>query len=247
MTGGTDTVPAVSGTHAPPLRDDARTIAWWLTLGLVVGGIVGGVVGGAGGRLVMLVLRLTSDANGFVSDDGFTIGSFTLFDSLQLYAGMALIGAVNGLFYVGARRLLPRRFRVALWGAVGAAVVGGMVVKTEGIDFVVLEPRWFAIAAFVALPGAAAFAVAAVLEHLAPLQPWRVSRWTALLVVPALPAFLALPLAVTGGVLVLAAGRISASRRIPASPLARGAALTLALGLVAVGALDLWRDATELL
>jgi hypothetical protein len=237
----------VSASPTPSLRDDARTIAWWLALGIVVGGIVGGLVGGVGGRAVMLVLRLSSDADGVVSDDGFTIGSFTLFDSLQLYAGMALFGAVNGLCYVGARQLLPRRFRVALWGAVGAAVVGAIVVKTEGIDFVVLEPRWFAIAAFVALPGAAALAVAAVLERLASLEPWRVPRWSAVLLVPALPAFVALPLAVAGGVLVLAAARISASRRLPASPLARGAALALTLGLVAVGALDLWRDATELL
>ena len=66
-------------------------------------------------------------------------------------------------------------------------------MSEHGIDFVVLEPRSFAIAAFVALPGAAAFAVAAVLERLAPLEPWRVSRWAALLVVPALPAFVALP------------------------------------------------------
>ena len=119
-------------TPLPSLRGDARTIAWWLSLGLVVGGIVGGLVGGVGGRLVMLVLRLSSDADGVVSDDGFTIGSFTLFDSLQLYAGMALFGAVNGLCYVGARQLLPRRFRVALWGAVGAAVVGRAIPPQGG-------------------------------------------------------------------------------------------------------------------
>ena len=73
----------MSQTSLPSLRGDARTIAWWLTLGLVVGGVVGGLVGGVGGRIVMLVLRLASDANGVVSDDGFTIGSFTVFDSLQ--------------------------------------------------------------------------------------------------------------------------------------------------------------------
>ena len=90
----------MSQTSLPSLRGDARTIAWWLTLGLVVGGVVGGLVGGVGGRIVMLVLRLASDANGVVSDDGFTIGSITVFDSLQLYAGMALVGAINGLAYV---------------------------------------------------------------------------------------------------------------------------------------------------
>jgi hypothetical protein len=40
----------------------------------------------------MLVLRLTSDADGVVSDHGFTIGEFTLSDSLQVYAGMTLAG-----------------------------------------------------------------------------------------------------------------------------------------------------------
>ena len=158
-----------------------------------------------------------------------------------------MAGAINGLFYVGARRLLPRRFRAALWGAVGAAVVGGLVVKTDGVDFVVLEPRWFAIAAFVALPGAAAFAVASVLERLAARAPWQCSRWAALLVVPALPALPALPLAAVGGAMVLAAGRLSSSRRLPANPLARGAALALVIAIVVAGALDLARDAAELL
>jgi hypothetical protein len=102
----------------PPLRADVRTVAWWLVIGFTIGGVVGGLVGGVGGRGLMFALRVTSDADGIVSDDGFTIGQFTLSDSLQLYAAMSLAGAVNG--------------------------------------FHVLEPRWFAIVGFVALPGLAA-------------------------------------------------------------------------------------------
>jgi hypothetical protein len=64
----------------PPLRADMRTVAWWLVVGVTVGGVVGGL----GGRGLMFALRLTSDADGIVSDDGFTIGHFTLSDSLQL-------------------------------------------------------------------------------------------------------------------------------------------------------------------
>ena len=195
----------------------------------------------------MLVLRLTSDANGVTSDDGFTIGSVTVFDSLQLYAAMALAGAVNGALYVGARRLLPRRARVALWGAVGAAVVGGLVVKTEGVDFVVLEPRWLAIAAFVALPGLAALAVAAVVERLARREPWQCSRWAALLLVPAAPASLAVPLAAVGGATVLAGARIVPLRRLAGTTVARTAAVTVAVVLVVAGGLDVARDAAELL
>jgi hypothetical protein len=231
----------------PPIRDDVRTIAWWLTVGFVVGGIVGGIVGGVGGRAVMLALRLASDAGGLVSDDGFTIGQLTLFDSLQLYAGMALAGALNGVAYVAARRLLPTRGRTLLWGLLGAAIVGSQVVKTDGVDFNVLEPRWFAIAGFVALPGLAALAIAWAIERSAQVEPWSCSPWFALLLVPALPGLLAAPLVLLGAGLTLALGRIVALRRLPGRALPQLLALAFVAIVILAGSADLARDAAELL
>jgi hypothetical protein len=231
----------------PPLRDDVRTVAWWLAVGFAVGGTVGGLVGGVGGRLVMLVLRLASDADGVVSDDGFVIGQFTLADSLQLYAGMALAGAINGMVYVAARLVLPRRGRVALWGAVGAAVVGSLVVNTDGVDFVVLEPLWFAIAAFVALPGLAAVLVAWIVERVAAREPWRVHPAAALVLVPASPGVLALPVGVLAAAAVVALGRIRSLRRLPGAPALRAIALAALAATVVAGAVDLARDTAEIL
>ena len=72
-----------------------------------------------------------------ISDDGFTIGEFSLSDSAQLYAAAALGGALNTLAYVAARRVLPEPLRIPLWGLVGGAAVGAVVVHTDGVDFTV--------------------------------------------------------------------------------------------------------------
>ena len=39
---------------------DLRAAAWWVALGALAGAVAGLVWGGIGGRLVMLVLRVTS-------------------------------------------------------------------------------------------------------------------------------------------------------------------------------------------
>jgi hypothetical protein len=231
----------------PPLRSDLRTVAWWLAVGFAVGGTAGGIVGGVGGRLVMLVLRLASDADGILSDDGFEIGRFTVGGSLQLYAGMALAGAVNGMIYAAARLVLPRRGRVLLWGALGTAVVGSLVVDTDGVDFFALEPLWFAIAAFAALPGLAALCVAWLVERFAEVEPWRVHPAAALLLLTASPGVLAVPFALIAAAVVVGLGRIGPVRRLPQAPALRVVALLAAAAIVVAGAVDLARDTAEIL
>lgn len=231
----------------PSVRESARGIGWLLTVGFVVGALAGGLLGGLGGRLVMLVLRLTSDADGVVTDDGFTIGELTLSGTFQLYAAMTLVGAINGVAYVAARELLPARGRILLWGLVGAAVVGSLVVKTEGVDFTLLEPLWFAVAAFAVLPGLAALVIAGLVERSARIEPWRCSRWFGLLLVPASPALLGAPVFLLGAAVFLGLGRIEALRRVPRLRLARLLTVGLLLALVVAGGVDLTRDALELL
>lgn len=125
---------------------------------LVVAGIATGtVVAGLGSRLAMYLLRLTSPDNvrGVESDDGFTIGKVTLSGTYSLLA----IGAAVGLIGAGAYRLVapwllgPLWFRRLTTGLASAAVVGGMLVHADGVDFQLLKPKWLAISLFVFLPG----------------------------------------------------------------------------------------------
>ena len=238
---------AVSAHALPSFRDDARVVAWWLVVGVVAGAVVGGLIGGVGGRLAMLALRLTSDVPGLTTDDGFTVGRFTLSGSLQLYFAMAQVGAVNGLAYVAARPFLPERVGTVLWGLVGAAVTGGLVVHRDGVDFAFLEPSWLAVASFVALPGIGALAIAWLVERAARLEPWRCSRWFALLLVPALPAVIGVAvLALVPAAVVVALGRIRRLRRLPRARWARLAAFGVLVLMISLGAVDLARDAAAI-
>lgn len=200
----------------PRLADDARLAGWWVAVGLVAGSLAGAVIGGIGGRLAMLILRLTTPGLpvGLVSDDGFEIGVFDLRQSLGLYAGMAAIGAGFGLLYAAVRQLLPRRGRILLYGLFGAAVGGANFVHTDGVDFTLLEPRWFAVASFVALPGLGAAALAALVERADAWTPWRCPRAAWLLALPGLPGFVVLPVAAVGAGAIVVLGRVRVLRAV---------------------------------
>jgi hypothetical protein len=121
-----------------------------------VGALLGLVVGGVGGRLAMMLLaRLNPEATGVTSDDGFTIGQFTLSDTLNLLLIGTLLGVVGAGFYALLRglRIGPRWFQVLCIGAGPAVVVGAVLVHTDGVDFELLKPTWLAIVLFVAIPG----------------------------------------------------------------------------------------------
>lgn len=232
----------------PPLADDARLAAWWVAVGLVAGSLAGAVIGGIGGRLVMLVLRLTTPdlPVGLISDDGFEIGVFDLRQSLGLYAGMAAIGAGFGLLYAAVRGLLPRRARIVLFGLFGAALGGANFVHTDGVDFALLEPRWFAVASFVALPGLAAAAIAALVERADAWTPWRCPRAAALLALPGLPGLVVLPVAVVvaGAIVVLARVRVLRAAVPVVGRLVVPAAL---LAVTVLAAISVVRDAVTIL
>ena len=135
------------------LGADLRAVTWWVLVGLAAGAIAGGLVGGIGGRLAMLLLRLTSpeDVIGMTSDDGFEIGVFT-FDTLQLVLAMAMLGGINGVLYAAFRGAIPPRVRLPLWSLFAAALGGANIVHEDGVDFTFLEPAALAVALFVAYP-----------------------------------------------------------------------------------------------
>jgi hypothetical protein len=143
----------------------ARPIAVAGTAGLAAGALVGGL----GGRVAMLVLRLTSDPSlrGLDTDDGFTIGIVSA-STLFLVALTAVLGVLGGLAYLLARMYLPPAWQAPAFGSLAALVGGTLIIRPGGIDFTLLDPLWLAMALFVSIPAAFGVVVA-----------WLVERWLA--------------------------------------------------------------------
>jgi hypothetical protein len=154
--------------------DAARTIA----AGVAAGCVAGLLVGGIGGRLAMLVLRLTSDPalRGLETDDGFVIGIVST-STLFLLVLTTMLGALGGLAYLIVRSWLPTRTRRWWFGALAAAFGGAAIIRPGGIDFTRLEPLWLAIAMFVAIPAAGGVLISVLAErYLSPDSRFRRSR-----------------------------------------------------------------------
>ncbi len=150
-------------TVAPDLVRSAR----WLAAGTLGGFATGAVIGGVGGRVAMLVLRLTSSPSlhGLDTDDGFTIGivsSATLF----LIAFTGFLGMFGGIVYLAVRGWFPERWRPWVSGVVTGIAGGAVVIRPGGLDFRVLEPLPLAIAMFVAIPAAYGLALSLLVERL---------------------------------------------------------------------------------
>jgi len=219
-----ETVPPTS------LRADARAVAWWVLVGAGAGAIAGFLVGGVGGRLAMLLLRLTSpeDVLGVVTDDGFEIGVVTT-QTFGLVFAMTMLGALNGILYAALRGAIPGRLRVPLWGLFAAAAGGATFVNEDGVDFVLLEPAVLAVVLFVGLPGLAAVLVAVLVERWIERDPATDRALVAVLVVGAIAGTIALVVAVVIGAMALAIRRADA-----ASAVQRVARVVVPLALVAL-------------
>jgi hypothetical protein len=216
------------------VRDDAAAVAWWVVVGAASGATAGALVGGVGGRLAMLLLRLTSpDAvTGVISDDGFEIGVVSL-DTVQLVLAMALLGAINGILYAALRGAIPRRLRLPLWSVFAAALGGANIVHDDGVDFTFLEPAALAIALFVALPGAAAAVVVLLVERWSRVEPWSDRRLSVGLCIGAIAGSFAL-----GFALLVAAGALAVRRARLDELLARVARVAVPAALVVVTAIS---------
>ncbi len=125
-----------------------------------------------------------------------------------------------------------------------------MLVHSDGIDFQVLEPRWFAVALFVALPALVGVLLAITADAVAAPTSWTArGRWRWLLPVglvalAPLSLFVVVPLALVVAVLLVL-------RRLLLSPLRGSAAATWGvragfLAIPVLGVTDLSQTLTEL-
>ena len=145
------------------------------------------------------------------SDDGFEIGRVTAGGSFQLAGAMAAAGAAIGVLYSVVRDTIPSRARAALWSLFAAGVEGSQFVHADGVDYTPLDPRWPAMASFVAL---AALVVVVLVERW--LAPDVTRPRPVVLAIAAVTGTIALVLAAAAVVVVLGARRLGLSGRLAA-------------------------------
>ena len=230
----------------PTLGDDARSVAWWVFVGTAAGAIAGCLVGGIGGRLAMLLLRLTppDSVTGLTSDDGFEIGVVTT-KTLSFILGMTFLGAGSGVIYAVLRGAIPGRLRLPLWALAVAAAGGAQFVHEDGIDFHLLEPAALAVALFVALPGLAAALVVVLVERWIVRDPAADRRLFAGLVVAAVAGTFALVIGGLVGVIALGMRRAGATELV--RPIAKVAVPLVLVAVTLVAGVSLVSEASRII
>jgi hypothetical protein len=136
-----------------PPSDDLAAAGATLAAGVTGGFVCGVLIGGVGGRLAMLLLRLTSDPalRGVTTDDGFTIGRVSS-ETIFLLGVTAGLGMAGGVLYLVVRGWIPPRWRVPVMTVFFGLVGGAGLISPHGLDFTALGPLPLAVVLFVAIP-----------------------------------------------------------------------------------------------
>ncbi len=211
----------------------------------------GFLIGGVGGRLAMLLLRLTSSdaVRGIESDDGFTIGQVST-QSIFLLAVTTLLGTLLAFAYLLVRRWLPERRRPLQAAAFFGVIGGAAVIKPDGVDFTRLDPLLLAVVLFIALPAAYGWVMAAMVEGLiARPGTYRKTRVAAIVLFVAVGFFglFAFGIAIVGGVLILIGRRWPALAALVTHPVVTWAVRLGLLVLVVISGTELVSDVAEIL
>ena len=120
---------------------------------LVAGVAAGVLAAGAGGRLIMRLLAATSpDVHGSLTEAGEKIGEITVGGTLGFifFAGVPA-GFLSGVLYALVAPVLPR-------GRAGGIVLGVLLLvlaatrieplRSDSVDFLLLDPVWLAVLGF---------------------------------------------------------------------------------------------------
>jgi hypothetical protein len=230
--------------------DDLPAAARTLSVGVTWGLVTGLVVGGVGGRIAMLVLRLTSSSSlhGVETDDGAIIGVVS-FATIFLLLVASAVGVLGGVLYVVIRDWLPRRGRAVVAAGFGAIVGGAELLKPAGLDFTALGPLWLAVVLFVVIPAGYGAVTSVLVERRLAGAPASSAGWAA--IVPLLLLFLLGPVgfAIAG----VAAACWVVVRRWPSigamwrSPAVAWIGRSVIAGLAAVRLAELVRDVGDIL
>ncbi|HVE97918.1 MAG TPA: hypothetical protein VNA12_01925, partial [Mycobacteriales bacterium] len=179
-----------------PWRASAELAVRRLAAITIAGAALGVLVGGVGGRLAMLLLAARNPrATGVASDDGFTMGQFTIGGTAQLLGTAWQVGLLGAFAYALVRSLLigPTWFRVVSVSLGSGVVVAALIVHTDGVDFTLLQPTALTVGLFVAIPVVYAALLTLVTERWIAAGGWpaqgrlRAVLATLLLWVPLLP------------------------------------------------------------
>lgn len=234
-----------------PFKDDLTMLTRWISLGACAGGLGGFLVGGIGGRLAMLLLRFTTEDSikGIESDDGFTMGRFDGGSTFTLLMVCTVLGIVGGLVVVFGRPFFPKRYVLIGWPLAAGAIVGSIMVKSDGVDFTVLEPKLLAILMFIAIPALGALLITWLIER---WQVWWWTDWKRTLVaaIPGLPGLIFFPVGIMVAIVALAwfaALRVPGIRNLPTLQPIRILALAVFGLLTGLGLLALGNDVREIL
>ena len=237
------------GTIEP--RSRLVAVARPISASVVAGALSGLVIGGVGGRIAMLILRLTSDStlHGLETDDGFTIGIVST-ASFFLLIFTTLLGMVGGLVYLATRRWLPERSRAWLFAGLTGVVGATLIIRPGGIDFTRLDPLALAVAMFVAIPAAYGVTTSRLTERFLRSPTAFRGRWSTIagLVPIALlgPFGLAIAALIVGAIVVAnAAGE--RLRSFWVSPLVTWAGRALLVGIAIVASVALASDVSAVL
>jgi hypothetical protein len=238
------------------VMEDLKAVGHRVLAGALGGFACGFVIGGIGGRLAMLILRLTtgSEVVGLESDDGFTMGSFT--SATMFLVGLTSFGgAFIGVIYSFVRGWLPERSRRMAVAAILGLVGGAAIIHPGGVDFTALRPLWLAIALFILLPALFGYAVSGTVDRLLERPVGRFTPWlgVAALMFGVVVVGVDSPAGILGVPLLLlvvvaiaiGARKFSTLRSLPSMPAVVWVARSLLIAGAAFGAFMLVKDIAQ--